>query len=555
MKRIVLYIFSLLFLTACLDDKTNYDYRDINDWTESERKYITNFQDEYVLYPEESLTIEPTVRLSMDTLALNVSYEWRLDGVLVGEEKNFTYTADKVGQYGLVLSVIDNETKVAFSRETKITVKSPLSSGWMLLTESASGQSEISMVLGRVYQHVFINDRGYEESRDTVIYDEEIRYNLVPNLGNGPRKLIEYYAYGPEVGVLDIPNEIMVLQESGAVEIDGDRLERIIKTETDFEGGVAPEGLDIQDAVLTWGTKWLLNHDGKIYGALATVVSDLHSGTYSSDPEFNGKLFDEFFPCYKIGGSGYDYYQAIIVIGKDRNMYAIVDDGDAADPYNNDFSIYYQNHNGAFAELQPSGSIDMSWFQNIEGTYIYKDHLKADYYASPYFGVILRNGQYYWHEFDIEIPSRYEQGPLEITRSETGVLDAGMFADYKDACLVLKDEMLLVASGTTLYGTAYKLPGAGVLRLKDDFSAPIAKIAVKNIESYYGYYNSQVGVVLENGEFFIFELVPGEQQGEMTLKQLFHKDLRVDNPAFGKVVDFIVKCGGNGENRSADSPF
>ena len=73
-KRFILYILAILSIIGCLDDKTNYDYRDINDFSLSTTRMFTNWQSNYVLYPGEEVTIEPTVRLSIDTLAQNVSW-------------------------------------------------------------------------------------------------------------------------------------------------------------------------------------------------------------------------------------------------------------------------------------------------------------------------------------------------------------------------------------------------------------------------------------------------------------------------------------------------
>ena len=41
----------------------------------------------------------------------------------------------------------------------------------------------------------------------------------------------------------------------------------------------------------------------------------------------------------------------------------------------------------------------------------------------------------------------------------------------------------------------------------------------------------------------------------MTLEELFHENLKELNPNFGKVVDFIVKYGGDGGNISFYRPF
>ncbi len=555
MKKFILYIVAVLSIVGCLDDKTNYDYRDINDFSLSTSQMFTNWQSSYVLYPGEEVTIEPTVRLSMDTLALNVSYQWLLNGKLVGEDKAYTYKAEQPGTSELVLSVTDNDTKVTFSGGTSITVQSPLESGWLLLTESPSGLSELSMVLGRKYTQVVKNEYGYDDERDTVIYSD-VKFNIVPNLGSQPIKVIENYAWTTDDD--EIKNELMVLQRSGAVEVSGVNLERLMVTAEDFDAGGCPDGFIAKNAVLTWGSKWLLNEtDNKIYGALATVTSDLHSGIYSSDPAFNGKEFKDILPCYKIGANA-DPYKIIIAIGMDNTMYGIIDDGMPTDEYNNDFSIYYDNHNGAFVELQAASgvNVDMSWFQNFEGDYIYHSYMQSDYYANPYFSIVSRGGAYYWHQFTVKLPSRYVDGPIEITDSKTGSLNSQMFTDYVDAALLINNSgagsAVLVASGNKIYGATYS-QGENGTELKGDFPARIAGIAVKDSKNED--YNSHLGVVLEDGNFYVFEVKPATRNTGMILEELFHENLKELNPNFGKVIDFIVKYGGDGSNVSFYRPF
>lgn len=558
MKRFILYTIAVLSMIGCLDDKTNYDYKDINDFSLTVDKMFTNWQEDYVLYPGEEVTIEPTVRLSMDTLALNVSYQWFIDGKLVGEDKAYTYKAEQIGKSQLTLSVIDKDTKVAFSGGTSIEVKSPLESGWLLLTESSSGTSELSMVLGRTYTKIVKNEDGDEKDRDTVIYSD-VKFNIVPNLGSQPIKVIENYAWTTADD--EIKNELMVLQRSGAVEVSGINWDRLMVTAEDFDTGKAPNDFMAKNAVVTWGSKWLLNEtDHKIYGAQATVSSDLHSGIYSSDPAFNGKQFRDILPCYKIGGNS-DSYKIMIVIGMDNTMYGIVDDGKPTDEYENDFSIYFDNNNGTFAELKASSNanVDMSWFQNFKGDYIYHSCMEAGYYANPYFSIVSKGGAYYWHQFTVQIPSRYIDGPLEITSSKTGSLNSQMFTDYVDAALLINNSgagsTVLVASGNKIYGASY-LKGESGAELKGDFPgfpARIAGIAVK--DSRNSTYNSHLGVVLEDGNFYVFEVKPATKTTAMTLKEVFHKNLKDLNPNFGKVVDFVVKYGGGGSNVSFYRPF
>lgn len=51
MKKSLIYIFILLSVMACLDDKSNYDYKDLNDFENWERNGVSNVAGSYTLYP------------------------------------------------------------------------------------------------------------------------------------------------------------------------------------------------------------------------------------------------------------------------------------------------------------------------------------------------------------------------------------------------------------------------------------------------------------------------------------------------------------------------
>ena len=76
MKRILFLILVLFVAGACLDDKTNTDYRDINNFDDKWK--ITGIEQVYSLFPGESVTLTPEVRLSIDSLNPDVEGHWIL---------------------------------------------------------------------------------------------------------------------------------------------------------------------------------------------------------------------------------------------------------------------------------------------------------------------------------------------------------------------------------------------------------------------------------------------------------------------------------------------
>ena len=48
MKKKLIYIFILLSVMACLDDKSNYDYKDLNDFENWDRNGVSNVDSDYI---------------------------------------------------------------------------------------------------------------------------------------------------------------------------------------------------------------------------------------------------------------------------------------------------------------------------------------------------------------------------------------------------------------------------------------------------------------------------------------------------------------------------
>ena len=62
MKKNLIYIFILLSVMACLDDKSNYDYKDLNDFENWDRNGVSNVDSDYTLYPGEEILFERLIR-------------------------------------------------------------------------------------------------------------------------------------------------------------------------------------------------------------------------------------------------------------------------------------------------------------------------------------------------------------------------------------------------------------------------------------------------------------------------------------------------------------
>ena len=151
MKRILFLILVLFAAGACLDDKTNTDYRDINNFDNNNWK-ITGIESRYSLFPGESVTITPEVRLSIDTLNPDVECRWMLGDTEVATGPSYTFEAKEYGEYTLTFLATDKKTGVSFPAETDLLVAPQYKLGWLFLSRTASGNSRLSLLAGkRIY--------------------------------------------------------------------------------------------------------------------------------------------------------------------------------------------------------------------------------------------------------------------------------------------------------------------------------------------------------------------------------------------------------------------
>ncbi|WP_292269007.1 PKD-like family lipoprotein [Butyricimonas sp.] len=555
MKRKFLWICILLSAVGCLDDKSNYDYRDINDFENWNSKGVSNIQNEYTLYLGESQLFEPRVHFSIDTLNPDATCAWYLgetkEMLKLSDTKDYTYTADKVGACNLVFTATDNKTGITFSKNIVVTVVPAWKNGWLVLSKSASGESELSIILSKKKTKIVVGEDGKEQSVDTVVY-VGTDMNVTPNLGRRPRKLVENFHFSSYTD-LEVEDEVMLLYDGGCIELDGNLLQPVGSVEEEFLDGL-PANFDPQDAVLSWCGKWLLNSDNYVYSAVMSVATDLHSGRYLSEPAFNKKKVKELLPYMKGSGARYDCANFFLGIGEDNTFFGVRDDGNPGGYYNGNFSINADNYIGSLVELNdrvPDGG-DFSFFKNIDGEYIF--HAWAGqatrYDPLVYLSILNRSGNYYWSYYSINAEnSNYRPGQkIELEEHQFGLLDAGVMADYQCATLLPWKNLLVVASGNKLYGFDYYSANKGNVQFVNapTFNSEIVHMAVRDYVR--DIHNAHIAIALKSGEVYVYEVAYDVEMKQAQLVELYHKE------GFGEIVDLICKFG-SGANPGAYNPY
>ena len=204
MKTIKIFLGCLLAFVlcySCIDDEGNYDYTELTQVT------ISGIPNNNTVYLGEEYVIDPVIDYGdadstefAYTWVSEIQYEWQ-DTVSTSKELRYTYT--ELGWYMNTFMVEHIPTGSTTSVQFFFTVSSPYATGWTVLSDE-NGRSVLSYIQREV------------AGEDEVVYTpiKDIYTQLWgEDLGTGPVRLGRHYSYEMD--------EILVIQESGAVEIRG----------------------------------------------------------------------------------------------------------------------------------------------------------------------------------------------------------------------------------------------------------------------------------------------------------------------------------------------
>lgn len=355
MKKILTYIFiwtTIVGLSGCLDDDNNYNYSEVN---ELEKAGIGGMRNEYFLVYQQELTITPTFEFTIDKEDPDVSYEWRLDGILLLDETNpsCTFSFEEGGVHEVTYTVVDNKTGVKFSKSCTLKVRSPFARGWLVLIEDGQ-QSKLSFVgANSVSYRLTVTDgtTTAEIDRDSLVYNY-IMEDVAPGLGSNPKGLFQNAGYVSSNGeTYEVPDEVIVMQNHWA-ELNGVTLEREVYTEDEFRGDLPATGFNPVMAAMTFSGKAVLNSDGHIYWAGMAIPTDFHSCGYTSFPVGKNMKFKGVYPSYKVT----ENHIVIPVITEENELAGLFDD--AGPEYNNPTIMKQSNNSGQVFSVQEDENSD-----------------------------------------------------------------------------------------------------------------------------------------------------------------------------------------------------
>lgn len=556
MKKLIIYSLLLFIVTgfySCLDDKNNFDYKQVN---ELDGEILNIDIAGYEVNVGEELTISPTFKFTIDKENPDVSYEWYLDGKKLDvTTPSYTFSSDKYGIYELTYAVVDNKTGVKFSLSTKITVTSAYLKGWAILSDM-NGRSALSFIKVKTVKKLYYDSDGREAYKDSIVY-EEVEKDIIPDLGTEPLRLLESTGYwdlayqdlnsGEEV----LYDELVVMQGSKWVELNGNSLMKSVYTEEEFNGDI-PDDFSPVDAVMTYSSKFLFNQNGYIYYNQRAVANDFHAGFYLSDPIWGGTRFKKMYGIQKFN----DYMRTIPVLTTDNSLQYIWDGG-----LTYEFPTIHMNtlmYSGNVYEIVDDEGKGDSRFQNMEYEIINMlpaSTEKDDWYDTcmpRWVALLKKDGNYFLRNFSLD--TYYVNPPVKVGDYFEKNIKSEMFADYKDMVVFQNKRYVVIANGAELWYCSTTDEGdSGIkIKLEDGDALPGEIVSLSYLDINFNTekepVNGHLGVAFANGEFRIYEVIEqkaGDTATEVTLKMLYPNkvsNLQGDNK-FGTIVDAIYKFG------------
>ena len=556
MKKLIIYSLLLFIVTgfySCLDDKNNFDYKQVN---ELDGEILNIDIAGYEVNVGEELTISPTFKFTIDKENPDVSYEWYLDGKKLDvTTPSYTFSSDKYGIYELTYAVVDNKTGVKFSLSTKITVTSAYLKGWAILSDM-NGRSALSFIKVKTVKKLYYDSDGREAYKDSIVY-EEVEKDIIPDLGTEPLRLLESTGYwdlayqdlnsGEEV----LYDELVVMHGSKWVELNGNSLMKSVYTEEEFNGDI-PDDFSPVDAVMTYSSKFLFNQNGYIYYNQRAVANDFHAGFYLSDPIWGGTRFKKMYGIQKFN----DYMRTIPVLTTDNSLQYIWDGG-----LTYEFPTIHMNtlmYSGNVYEIVDDEGKGDSRFQNMEYEIINMlpaSTEKDDWYDTcmpRWVALLKKDGNYFLRNFSLD--TYYVNPPVKVGDYFEKNIKSEMFADYKDMVVFQNKRYVVIANGAELWYCSTTDEGdSGIkIKLEDGDALPGEIVSLSYLDINFNTekepVNGHLGVAFANGEFRIYEVIEqkaGDTATEVTLKKLYPNkvsNLQGDNK-FGTIVDAIYKFG------------
>jgi hypothetical protein len=260
----------LFMVTACYEDKGNYDYKEMNDI-----EITVEMPDENTSFALGDLVVcTPQLAFALGQENTNLGYEWSFAGKVISHTRNLEWVADTIASNKMLqLAVLDQNTGVTYFGYTDISVTSRYATdGWVVLSEK-NGNSSLSFI-----RHTSGLSAPAEVTKDI--------YRMINGrpMGTGPVSVYPHWTtrWGGEDNV----SWVWVAQKGGesALEVSGSSYQQqttlvpMFLKQTYPEGFVPAAVMDLQILSLAIG------EDGTIYTRVKDANLLFNTGRFIDRP-------------------------------------------------------------------------------------------------------------------------------------------------------------------------------------------------------------------------------------------------------------------------------
>ena len=223
-KYILFYLLSLVIgMTACLDDKGNYDYVPLRNVNIKLDNYAVN------CFVRDTVEVHPKIDFLTDD-STDYSFEWQVDYEVVSTDSVLRFVPTVAKNYECRFAVKDMRTAKVYSTTMTIVAATIYQEGFAILYEE-NGVSKLG--------HINVPTRLLEQEY-SAYYDLYKEANG-EDMGSGPVKLVQHFFWNA-TNICD-HSEVLVIQNGGQgpVELNGNTNEKEVLTADEFIGGTLPE--------------------------------------------------------------------------------------------------------------------------------------------------------------------------------------------------------------------------------------------------------------------------------------------------------------------------
>ena len=561
MKKIFLsacLLATMGWVVSCIDDDNNYNYGQVNE-IEGGSSNFKDINSKYNVAVGQEVTITPTFKFTIDKENPDVSFEWTLDGQKIegANQQSHTFCFDKSGSHEVSFYVIDNKTGLKYGVSTTIKVMAAYQRGWVVLSKGEDGRAILNFITPSSIKYTTTFE-GKEFSRDSIVY-KSATLDLNKNLGKNPTGMFlcvgnaDYYG---DFGIEEF-DEVIVKGDQWE-ELNGNTLEHETYTLEEF-GDDLPEGFKPVEGTYTYSLKALRSEDNYIYCNVKTDAADFHIGNFISMPLNNSMKFKRLFSGYKYGVN----FNTLLALSEDNSLMAIADGG-TVPSYGSQATISeysrYKTGNVYDVTCEEDKTVSFKQMKDNIIELLPASDASEYQYSDPWYVALTQDPvskQYSLMNFMINASYR----SLSFVHAEEYTKRPfGMIGNYKDMTVFPYKHYVIVADGNKLWYCQYgmiaetdnELLGERILIKTFDHDIVSVKAQDVRVNKYNNKYDypGQLGVALDNGEFFIFSLneqkdVEGNCEA-VNMVQVFPNEFVKDNK-FGTIVDVLYK-GGQAKN-------